>query len=458
MEEMKFLEIVEAVAGKTMDSSAFNNRICNVTTDSRTVKKGDLFVAICGEHFDGNEFVNSALEQGAGAVLSLREYPDARVITVKDTVKALGDIARFYCRKLNVSIVGITGSSGKTTTKDMVYYALATQKCAYRTEGNYNNEIGLPLTVLKADAKKEAMVLEMGMSAQGEIEYLVSIAQPKVGVITNIGTAHMEQLGSRENIFCAKMEIASEMKKEDVLLVNAEDDFLGKLKKEDYEFTLQKFGFSEDADYRCISYSNVGDSTTIHASIGGEELVYTIPALGKHNILNSLSALAVAHSLELDVQQAAQGLLNFKPSKLRMEVSVHEGVTVINDSYNANPESMKSVLDILEGKEKEKKRIAVLGDMLELGENSERYHFEVGAYAAHKCDVLFAVGESAKFVRKGALEAGMKDETVFAFADKKSAVDCLKEKIKYGDVLLLKGSRGMKMEKVLEMLFGSEEK
>lgn len=320
MNILKFSQIVEWTEGVVLGDSMFSESIYSITTDSRKVKQGDLFIAIKGEHFDGNHFVDMALDNGAVAVLSSISHKSPRVITVPDTVKALGKLASGYRDMLDIPVISITGSSGKTTTKDMIFYALNSQCNAYRTEGNFNNEIGMPLTILNSDEEHDVMILEMGMSSLGEIKYLCSIAKPNIGVITNIGTAHLEQLGSQEKIFEAKMEITSFMHEKDILLVNGEDKFLRNLDKDVYQPMIKTFGFSNSCDYFCKNYDYREDSTDICAMIDGLEVNYTIPSLGKHNILNSLAALGVASVLQMDLQKAAKSLIDFQPSKLRMQI------------------------------------------------------------------------------------------------------------------------------------------
>lgn len=452
MNILKFSQIVEWTEGVVLGDSMFSESIYSITTDSRKVKQGDLFIAIKGEHFDGNHFVDMALDNGAVAVLSSISHKSPRVITVPDTVKALGKLASGYQDMLDIPVISITGSSGKTTTKDMIFYALNSQCNAYRTEGNFNNEIGMPLTILNSDEEHDVMILEMGMSSLGEIEYLCSIAKPNIGVITNIGTAHLEQLGSQEKIFEAKMEITSFMHEKDILLVNGEDKFLRNLDKDVYQPMIKTFGFSNSCDYFCKNYDYREDSTDICAMIDGLEVNYTIPSLGKHNILNSLAALGVASVLQMDLQKAAKSLIDFQPSKLRMQIEKKDGITIINDSYNANPDSVKSVLSILAEKNNVR-RIAILGDMLELGRDSDKYHRQIGECAAHSCDILIGIGMFSDYMREGALEHGMDEVFCYSFRTQEESVTTIKDIMRVGDVVLLKGSRGMAMEKLIDLIF-----
>lgn len=456
MEKLKFSGVVEAVHGSVNGTSQYDRYIDSVVTDSRKCKEGSLFVAIKGENVDGNDFVDKAFSQGACAALTTRRKDDEREIYVEDSVLALGDLARYYHAKLGLPLVAVTGSSGKTTTKDMMYYALSSQAKVHRTRGNYNNEIGLPLTVLEADKTAEYMVLEMGMSQKGEIDYLCGIAKPDVAIITNVGTAHMEQLGSREAIFRAKMEIARRMDEKGLLLLNADDDFLSNADRSALSCVVRTFGFAEGADYRCLSYEQEAMSMRVQASIGRVILEYRVP-LGVHNISNSLAVLGAIEGMGLDVEKAAASLEEFRPSDLRMDVREYGKITVINDSYNANPDSMKSVLSIFKTDRSERRKIAVLGDMLELGENSHLYHEEVGRYAFGCCDKLLCFGDCSSFVAEGAVSAGMKKEDVFFSNDKQEVAKHLKELLKEGDFVLLKGSRGMKMEELL-FVFGGEER
>lgn len=456
MEKLRFSEVVEAVHGSVSGASQYNEYIDSVVTDSRKCKKGSLFVAIRGENVDGNDFVDKAFSAGACAALTSAKSGDEREIFVENSVLALGDLARYYASKLDLPLVAITGSSGKTTTKDMMYYALSSQAKVHRTQGNYNNEIGLPLTVLEADRTAEYMVLEMGMSQEGEIDYLCGIARPDVAIITNIGTAHMEQLGSREAIFRAKMEIERRMDEKGLLLLNADDDFLSNVDRRALSCVVKTFGFAESADYRCISYEQQTLSMKVRALIGEKNVEYWVP-LGVHNISNSLAVLGAIEGMGLDVEKAIAGLENFRPSALRMDVIEYGKITVINDSYNANPDSMKSVLSIFKTDPSDRRKVAVLGDMLELGEHSHLYHEEVGRYAFECCDRLVCFGEYSSFVAKGAVLAGMKKEEVFFSNDKQEVEKYLQELLKEGDFVLLKGSRDMKMEELLSV-FGGEER
>lgn len=457
MRKFNFEEVVKAVGGLVTDETNFKEEIEEVVIDSRSCRKGSLFVAIKGERVDGNDYVDSALALGASAVITTRPPLSSKEISVADPVKALGDLARYYNRQLDIPIFAVTGSSGKTTTKDMLYYALSNQMKVHRTDGNFNNEIGLPLTVLKASRFDRYMVLEMGMSDLGEIDYLCSVAKPKLAIITNIGTAHMEQLGSREAILQAKMEVSNHMGREDVLLLNADDDMLSKAVSQDLIYRVKTYGFSEAADYRCISYRQFIEHTEVEAKIGKELISYTLPTLGLHNISNSLAVLGALSEMGLDIQEGAKGLLNFKPSKLRMEISEYNGIRVINDSYNANPDSMKSVLSILKSDISGRRRVAVLGDMLELGERSEHYHREVGCYAKECCDLLVAFGKEGTFVIEGAKSEGMDSEKLFSSGEKDEIAQYLRKNLRTGDIVLLKGSRGMYMEELIRAVFGSEE-
>lgn len=456
MEKLKFSEVVEAVHGSVNGTSQYDRYIDSVVTDSRKCREGSLFVAIKGENVDGNDFVDKAFSGGACAALTTRKTDDEREIRVEDSVLALGNLARHYFKKLSLPLVAVTGSSGKTTTKDMMYYALSLQVKVHRTQGNYNNEIGLPLTVLEADGTAEYMVLEMGMSQEGEIDYLCGIAKPDVAIITNIGTAHMEQLGSREAIFRAKMEIAHRMDEKGLLLLNADDDFLSNADRNTLSCTVKTFGFSENADYRCLSYEQEVLSMKVRALIGEKNVEYRVP-LGLHNISNSLAVLGAIEGMGLDLKKAVEGLEAFRPSDLRMDVREYGKITVINDSYNANPDSMKSVLSIFKTDPSSRRKIAVLGDMLELGENSRLYHEEVGRYAFECCDSLLCFGEYASFMAEAAVLAGMKREAVFFSNDKQEVAKNLKELLEEGDLVLIKGSRGMKMEELLSV-FGGEER
>lgn len=410
-----------------------------VTTDSRQVDKGDLFIAICGENFDGNNFAAMAFEKGAEiCLLSKRaEVPDGRAaVLVEDTGKALMQLAAYHREKMGTKIIAITGSVGKTTTKEMCACAIGSKFVVHKTGGNFNNEIGMPLTLLKLKPEHEAAVIEMGMSNFGEIERLSKACRPDVALITNIGMSHIENLGSRENILKAKLEILSGLKSGGTLIINGDDHLL---KTVNFENVIT-YGFSEGCD---IKGEVLSDDTVM---VEGEKI--TLSVSGEHNLLNACGAMAAAKAFGIDAATAAGGIENFVTDERRQrETKSDKGFYVISDYYNASPQSVEAALSGLS--KKEGRKIAVLGDMLELGAYSEESHRKSATVAAeYGIDLLLLYGKESRYTFDEA-----KDKIkAFHFDDKDELSAYLLEYLKEGDYVLIKGSRGMKMETVFDKI------
>lgn len=428
----------------------YDAEINDVSTDSRKIKDGDLYIAIKGENNDGNDYINMAVQNGAKLVLTSVRTDLKQALIVDDTVKALGDIARGYIEEFDIKKLAVTGSSGKTTTKDMLYYIFSKAMPVIATRGNFNNEIGLPLTAFRLDADQRAAIFEMGMSSLGEIEYLCSIVKPQIGIITNIGSCHIEHLKTRENIFKAKMEIASYFGEDNILIVNGDDEYLSKLKPEDHPYRIIKCGFSETNDI-IISNYHIKDEMTVFTVSGMDiDREFVIPAIGRHNAINASLCIAAAACSRISCEDIAKGLLDFMPSQLRMDIQKKNGITIINDSYNANPESMKAVISSI-GDYAAQRRIAVLADMLELGDISDISHRQVIKAALEEFDIVIGVGsnmiEASRFINsKGSVQ------NLFVFDDNDMALTKIKSIMKYGDTVLIKGSRGMKLDQVAQKL------
>ncbi len=431
--------------------SDYNPIVHRIVTDSRQVKKDDCYIAIKGEKFDGNDFINQAIDKGATLVLSSRKSDLQEVISVEDTILALGNIAKNYLKQFDLKKIGVTGSSGKTTTKDMLYYVFNEHFNTHRTDGNFNNEIGLPLTALSIDSTYQAAIFEMGMSALGEIDYLAEIVRPNIAIITNIGSCHIEILKSRENIFKAKMEISNYLSKNDFLIVNADDTFLGSLSDGDYKFNLIKYGFSEDSDLRASDYKVVNEQSEFIVSGLGIKRKFILPSVGIHNVGNALSAIAAGLIYKIPLEEIKLGLMKFQPSKLRMQIIEKNQIKYINDSYNANPESMQAVINSFESYASGRK-IAILGDMLELGEFSQEAHKNIGQVANEKFDIVFFIGEQMKFAYDNFKYSRNNDKIKYHFIDNNIAIREIKRIIKYGDTVLLKGSRGMELDQIFYAL------
>jgi len=435
-----------------------------VVTDTRALRKGDLFFALRGPNHDGHDYAPDALWQGAWGVVveeeslegitpMLSAAPAGAVIAVADTERALGDMAAFHRRSLPARVVGITGSNGKTTTREMTAAVTGRRWKVHRNRGNFNNLIGLPLTVLELDASHQVAVLEMGMNRKGEIRRLAEIGRPDVGVVTNVGPVHLEHIGSVADVAAAKAELLESLEPSGTAVVNADDPFAGSLLAATAARKLT-FGLDCGADVRAENVRCEGERTlfSLLSPAGATEV--SLPFPGVHNVRNALAAAAAACALGADADDIRQGLENVEPPPMRFTVlRFRNGVRVVNDAYNANPVSMQAALDSLALIAGKSRRAAVLGDMLELGGESVEAHRRLGrAAAAAGLDLLAAVGRFAIPVAEGAIAAGMKEGNVHALPDSRAAADIVKEWIRPDDLVIIKGSRGVKLEDVLSRL------
>jgi len=456
MEILKCKEIVRSVDGKLL-SGSLESEFLNITTDSRTVKDGDFFVPLVGEKFDGHDYILSSFEKGAHGCFShnnTKGIEGKTVIKVKNTLLALRKLSSYYRQKFNIPFVGITGSVGKTSTKDMVSGVLSQKYNVLKTQGNFNNEIGVPLTVFNLEYSHEAAVIEMGMSGFGEISRLTSIVKPDIAIITNIGLSHIEKLGSRQNILKAKMEILEGLNDRGLVILNGDDNLLSGL-KDLLKFRTVLYGIEDGFDYQAYNISSQGEmGTSFEVAIGNNNYKVHVPVPGIHNIHNALAAIAVGVELKIPINDIIKGIGEFIPGKMRLNIIELNGVKIINDAYNASPQSMEAAINVLKDvATKDTRTIAVLGDMLELGDISVSAHKNVGKYAVEKnINYVIAVGSKGKDIVDGAIEAGAKKERVLYFEDNIEAGKFLVNFTKQGDVLLVKGSRGMKMEKIVNLL------
>lgn len=441
------LKMTGAKAGFEIDENA---RVCNISNDSRDIKEDTIYAAIVGERLDGHDFARAALENGAIAAIVEKRVTEKDIL-VKDTRRALKDIAMGYRRRFDIPFLAVTGSSGKTTTKDMLYFAVSESRKTLRNLGNLNSEIGLPMTVFNLDESHECAVLEMGMYVQGEIDYLAEIVKPHFAIITNVGVAHIQSAGSRENILKAKMEIANYMTQSDVLLINGDNDMLQTVDTGAIKPSVYKYGLEEHNDIRLISYETTESGMKIRADILGKITEYEIPTLGIHNIYNSLSVMGLCSLMGLDMKKSAEGIRKYQPSKYRMEIKSVSGKTLIEDFYNANPDSLRASIETFRQMQGERK-VAVLADMLELGEISEKEHMNAGIQASEIFDVIICIGSDAKYIGKGAIENGFDKGRVYYFANNEEAVSEINSILRPGDAVLMKGSRGMKLEEVAESI------
>lgn len=446
METLRVSEIAKVCGGE------FNidTEITSVAIDTRKIEKGCLFICIKGERFDAHRFIDEAFEKGAAAVMISEDVKiDKPYIKVDDTAKQMLSLAGYYRSKFDIPIVALTGSVGKTTTKEFTHLVVNSKYKAIKTLGNLNNEIGLPQMLFMLDSSTEAAVIEMGMNHFGEIHRLSTATQPTVGIITNIGVSHIENLGSREGILEAKLEILDGLKKGAPLLLNGDNDLLSTVKNDDYKIYF--YAVDNDADFKAVDIKENPNSTSFTVQYFGKEQKITIPAIGKHNVYNALAAFAVGILLDIDAETAADALKTYEPSGMRQKVVEINGITSIEDCYNASPDSMKAGITTLAGIQACKK-IAVLSDMLELGEYSEQAHYDVGTMAAeNKIDYLLCVGSDAKYIVDGARDNGLLN--AYLFDSKQSLTDKLFEIAEKGDAVLFKASRGMKLEEVISEIY-----
>lgn len=453
------IEEIAHITGGTLITGDPNLEIDSVSTDSRTAGKDSLFIPLKGENFDGHDFIGDAIwDRAVGAVLTERPLSDTdksrvAVVVVDDTLKALQDMAAYNRRRYNIPIIAITGSSGKTTTKDMIYSVLSKKFNVLATEGNLNNEIGLPLTLLRLDGSHEVGVLELGMNHLGEIHKLANISLPDIGIITNIGLSHIGELGSRENIFKAKMELFDYRHSKTLAILNGDDPYLSQVDKHFLARPIKYIG-TGDNSFRAYDIELKGDSgLSYNINIDGIEHTIELTIPGLHNIYNSLFAIAIGYEFDIPMEDIKEALYKFKPGNMRLNIfETHNGVKVIDDVYNANPNSMEAAVSILEDIES-KRKIAVLGDMLELGSYSKEAHRDLGKLVAKAgIDMLITKGDDSRFIGAGAREEGMDIKHIYHFDCNKDVIDFLDTMIATGDTILVKGSRGMQMEEIISHL------
>lgn len=431
---------------KTEFNRNFETDVTGVSIDSRTINPNDLFFAIKGEKFDGHDFVDKALGLKASAVVCSKKdrYANGNIIYVEDTLKALQDFARYYRLSFNIPFVAVTGSNGKTTTKEYINTALASSFKTSYTKGNLNNQTGVPLTIFSIEEDSQAAVIEMGMNNLGEIKELSSIILPDIAVITNVGTSHIGHLGSRQNIFKAKTEVL-EYLDNGYLVVNADDDMLCNLKS-NHKYTVIRTGINADNLDYCAKDIILNIDNTYSFSVKNSRIKLSIP--GVHNINNALLAIAAADLLNADFNKSVNAIGACVNQKMRTQITNIDGYMIINDAYNANYDSMKASIDIL--KNYKSRKVAILGDMLELGDYEEIMHIKTGEYLAkNQIDILIAIGKNAGNYMKGALEYGFEEKNIFVFNDMLQAKTSIKDIICKGDTILLKGSRGSSMEKIM---------
>jgi len=415
--------------------------------DSRKIEPGQLFIALVGER-DGHDYIPTAMEKGAAAVLCSRNCGDYPAIIVEDPRLALGDIARAERKRIGMQVVGVTGSVGKSTTKEMIASVLESTYRVEKTPVNQNNDLGMPMAILSMPEDTQVAVLEMGMNHFREIAYLTSIAQPNVAVIVNIGTMHIEHLGSKEGILKAKMEILEGMRENGKVILNGDDPLLWSQR----DLTHLKVSFfGEDNELCSVRASDfVEEEEYMHFRVTAGDVSFPVELNleGKHYVSDALAAVSVGIAMDVEPVKIQENLSQFRNMAGRQEIFSQKGYTIIKDCYNAGPESMAAALEVL-GK-KEGRHVAVLGDMLELGPCTQAEHYRVGRIAAEKADILLVYGPNGRRVLSGAMTGGMSDTRAMAFEDREMLIAALKRIAKPGDVMLFKGSRGMRMELILE--------
>lgn len=452
---------VQDILNVTKGTIIYGNKdeMCeNFARNTKEIKEGDVYIGFKGERFDGGQFYEEALNNGAkGCIinkidgLEIKNIKDKFIIQVEDTVEAVGQIAKFKREKYNIPVIAITGSVGKTSTKDIIYSVVSQKYNTLKTQGNLNNHIGMPITILGLK-DHEALVVEMGMNHFGELSKLTKIAQPTIAVITNVGTAHIGNLGSRENILKAKLEILEGLSEEGCVVINNDNDLLHKWKETNTKFKAITYGINNQSMYvaKNIEYTDNGskyeleeadgDTTKIDVPVGGEAFVY-----------NSLAAISVGKLLNIPMEKIQEGIRKFELSKMRLDVQkTKQGYTIINDCYNANYDSMKSAIEYLKNMDG-KRKIAVLGDMLELGEFSKELHEKVGkTVAENEINILVTVGEEAKNIAKIAENNGVR--YVYAYENNQDAIEKLKKILEAEDVALIKASNSMNFKEIVNAL------
>jgi UDP-N-acetylmuramoyl-tripeptide--D-alanyl-D-alanine ligase len=448
-------EIMAVTGGRLLQGSQAVP-VTGFAYDSRKVKPGDCFVAMPGERVDGHDYAARAAELGAACVLVGRPVAarGTALVQVADPLLALGQLGRYQRERYPIPVVGVTGSVGKTTTKELISAVLARRLNVFRSAGNFNSEVGLPITLMDLDETAEVAVLEMGMRALGEIAYLVSIARPSIGVVTNVGITHLELLGTQENIARAKAELPLGLPADGAAVLNADDPFVAAMAVQ-APCKVWFYGFgAQGKGERWVTARDVrregetGQRFTLVTPQGEVEAV--LPAPGRHNVLNAMAAAAVGLEVGMTLSEIAEGTASYVPSGSRMRILNAGGVRILDDTYNAAPSSMIAALGVLRELAGDGRKAAVLGDMYELGAAAEEGHRQVGQAARTSADLVFAVGDMARWI---AQEAGGR-----YYPDKAPAIEQLLQQVKPGDTVLVKGSRGMAMEEIVQALekhFGS---
>lgn len=437
------------------------NRECiDFCTDTRKIKNGDVYIGLKGEKFNGSDFYKQALELGASVCVLQdievdegvkKRYNDRSIIIVEDTLNTLQKLAALKRSKYDIPVIAITGSVGKTSTKDMIASVVDQKYNVLKTEGNFNNHIGLPLTILRLK-DHDAMVVEMGMNNLGEISLLTNIAKPTIAVITNVGTAHIGNLGSRENILKAKLEILEGLENNGTLIINNDNDMLHMWNEKNKEYNVLSFGIENNSDILARDIIINPDLISYKVVYNNKEQVIEVPIVSKPFIYNSLSAICVGKILNIDINEITKGIKEFKLTKNRMEIETINSITIVNDCYNANFDSMKASIESI-SKMSGTRKIAILGDMLELGDFSKKLHSDIGLeICKNNIDILVTVGDESKNIASTAIDNGMRKEAVYTFENNTDVINFINSIKKAGDVILIKASNGMHFMEIVNSL------
>lgn len=449
-------QICEMISNASFDHTYANQVIEGVSINTKEVEPGNLFIPLKGEKRDGHEFVLEAFKQGASASFWQKDVPNPPqnlpIIFVEDTLKALQQLAGGYRDQLRTKVVAVTGSNGKTTTKDILAGLLSVNYKVQKTQGNFNNHIGLPLTILSLKEDTEVAVLEMGMSNYGEIELLTNLAKPDAAIITNIGDAHLQDLGSREGIAKAKLEIISGLKENGLFVYPGDEQLIREqLTSITKPMKIKTFGKSASNDFYSKQIDFNGTGTAFKTNV--TDLTFHMPILGEYNVMNALAAMIVANNFGIPFEAMNNAFAQIKLTEMRMEILRGiNGSQILNDAYNASPTSVKAVIDLVTNLSGFLTKIVVLGDMLELGPKEKEFHFEIGEYLdPENIQYVFTYGKLGTFIAKGA-RTNFGQDHVFNFHDKKELIEQLKPYLNKDTFVLVKASRGMKLEEVVEAI------
>lgn len=454
MNNIKVSDILKATGGKLIQGNS-ELLINGISTDTRSIKQGEIFFALEGENYDGHKFVEQAIHNGAaGAVISSGKkaaysfhngFKKCALLEVADTLTALGELAKFYRNSLPASFIAVTGSNGKTTTKDMAYHVLRNFKSVSRSRKSFNNLIGVPLTIFETETAHDFCIVEMGTNAPGEIKRLSEIIFPDFAILTNISNAHLEGLENIEGVASAKSEFIENMAEDGTLITNADDDWCNQI-ADRFNGKVISFGFNQSAD---IKASNVKRNDSGFVFTVNDSLTVNLPVFGKHNIYNALAVIAMCDTVGVGIEVICDKFMDFKLPPMRMEKQICGGIVVVNDGYNSNPSSMSSALDEFSQLITSGRKVLICGDMLELGNYAERLHKEVGAKVADaNIDVLWTVGPLSRFVAEEAIANGMPRENILSCETSEEMCFFVASQLKKDDTVLIKGSRRVKLESV----------